>query len=113
MDIFQTVHLIEVLEGFLEKRRPPEEMRKQVDINYSIEGQSIIIVEIRPSWNDPGRIIEQGIAKGTYVKSKDHWKIFWMRADLKWHSYVPCPTVKSIENFIDVVDEDSRNCFWG
>jgi hypothetical protein len=113
MDILKTVDIIEVLEGFLEKRRPPVEIRKQVDLEYRIEGDSILILEIRPVWNDRDRIIERGIVKGTYIKSKDHWKIFWMRADMKWHNYKPYPAAKSLAEFVDVVEEDSHSCFWG
>lgn len=113
MDLLRTVHIIEVLEGFLEKRRPPVEMRKQIDIEYRIEEKSIFLFELRPSWNDPDRMVETGIAKATYLKSKDSWNIFWMRADLKWHSYKHCPTVKSLEEFVTVVGEDRHSCFWG
>ena len=37
----------------------------------------------------------------------------WMRADLKWHRYEPCPTVPTIEDFIAAIDEDSYGCFFG
>jgi hypothetical protein len=113
MDILQTVHIIEVLERFLEERRPPEEIREKVDLGYRIQGQSVFIYEIRPSWSDPKKIMEIDIAKATFVLSKNHWKIFWKRADLKWHSYSPVPTAKSIADFVDVVTQDNYGCFWG
>jgi hypothetical protein len=112
IDPLQTLHIIEVLEDFLE-RRPPVEIRSQLDIGYKIQDQSIFMLEIRPSYTDPDRILEHEIAKATYVKSKDLWKIFWLRADLKWHSYEPCPTVKTVEEFVELVGKDSLNCFWG
>lgn len=113
MDISETVHIIEVLENFLEKRRPPEELRKRLDLGYRIQGESIYILEIRPSWNNSGRTIEHEVAKATFVKSRNQWKIFWKRADMKWHAYEPNPTSKSVEEFVDVVSEDSLGCFWG
>jgi hypothetical protein len=113
MEISQTVHIIEVLENFLEKRRPPEELRKRLDLGYRIQGESIFILEIRPSWNGSGRVIEHEVAKATFVKSREHWKIFWKRADMKWHSYEPFPTAKSVEEFVNIVSEDSIGCFWG
>jgi len=113
MDISQTVHIIEVLENFLEKRRPPEELRKRLDLGYKIQGESIFILEIRPALKNSGRVIEHEVAKATFVKSREHWKIFWKHADLKWHAYEPSPTAKSIEEFMNVVIEDNQGCFWG
>ena len=52
-------------------------------------------------------------AKATYVKSKKIWKIYWQRADLKWHGYEPNPEVKQIEDFLSVVDQDEYGCFFG
>ena len=113
MDVFKTVETIEGLESFLEKNRPPEEIRKELDLSYRIEGSSVIIFELGPFWNMPDEIMECNIAKATYVKSKGYWKVFWQRADLKWHSYSPCTTVKNIKEFVRLVEEDSYGCFWG
>jgi hypothetical protein len=112
-DPLQTLEVIEAMENFLSKRRPPEEIRNKVDLGYKIEDQSILILEIRPQWNDPSIIREQPIAKATFVKSKNKWKVFWMRSDLKWHSYSPKPTVKSVRDFTKLVEEDEYHCFWG
>jgi len=101
------------IEKFLEKRRPPAYIRDKLDIGYLLEGQSVEIFEIRPVWNDPSEKMEASIAKATYVKSNDQWKVYWMRADLKWHGYEPCPVVKTLEEFLQIVDEDQYGCFWG
>lgn len=110
---FEIKRIERELGKFLEKRRPPADIRNEVDLNYRVEGQSITIFEIRPNWRDPSIIIEIPIAKTTYVKTKKNWKIFWQRADMKWHSYQPAPIVKSIEEFIQIVDQDLHRCFFG
>lgn len=74
----QVLDIIEVMEAFLERKRPPEHVRPQLDIGYKIEGQSIIIHAIRPFWNDPSKIIYPEVAKATFVKAKNHWKVFWL-----------------------------------
>jgi hypothetical protein len=71
------------------------------------------MLEIRPSYMEADKILEHEIAKTTYIKSKDHWKIFWMRADLKWHSYEPHPIVKDIKEFVAVFSKDEYGCFCG
>ena len=113
IDILKTLEVIETMENFIYKRRPPENIRHQLDLSYKIENQSIIIFEIRPKWNKPDEKMESPIAKTTYVKEKNHWKVFWQRADLKWHSYTPKPIVKNLKEFVKLVDEDKHACFWG
>ena len=109
----QVLDIIEVMEAFLERQRPPEHIRPKLDIGYKIEGQSIIIHEIRPLYNDASKIIYPEVAKTTFVKAKNHWKVFWLRADLKWHAYDPKPMVKTLKEFLKLVEEDKYACFWG
>jgi hypothetical protein len=113
IDTLQTLEVIEVMENFLSRKRPPERIRHEVDLGYKIEDQSIVIFEIRPQWNKPDIIHEHPFAKTTFVKAKNQWKVFWMRSDMKWHSYSPKPTVGSLAEFTKVVEEDEHHCFFG
>jgi hypothetical protein len=36
-----------------------------------------------------------------------------MRADLKWHSYLPLPEVNAIEDFLAAAEKDEYRCFFG
>jgi len=101
------------LQKFLEAQRPPPHMRDKLDFGYRIEDQSVEIFEVRPRWDKPSEKLESSIAKTTYVKSKSYWKVYWKRADLKWHSYDPKPTTKTIEEFLELVAEDEHCCFFG
>jgi len=98
---------------YIESKRPPTPIRNKLDFGFRIEGQSIEIFEIRPRWDDPQETIETPVAKVTYVKKNRVWKLYWQRADLKWHSYQPNPTVPSLKAFLAVIDEDQYGCFWG
>lgn len=113
LDIILAAETINALENFLDKRRPPADIRQQVDLDYRIENQSLLLFEVRPHWKKPNEKIESPIAKATWVHTQRCWKIFWMRSDLKWHSYEPLAEVKTIEEFIHVVDTDTHGCFWG
>jgi len=63
---------------------------------------------------DTGAIVHRRpFAKATCVKAQDCWKIFWMRASLKWQGYEPTPAVSSIDEILDVVDRDQYVCLWG
>lgn len=109
----QVLDIIEVMEAFLERKRPPEQIRPKLDIGYRIEEQSIIIHTIRPVWNDASRTQQSDVAKATFVKARNHWKVFWLRANLKWYTYDPKPAVKTLKDFVKLVEEDKHACFWG
>jgi len=113
LDLMKTAETIHALKLFLNTRRPPENIRHEIDLGYKTENQSIIIFEVRPHWEKKDEKTESPIAKATWVKTQKCWKIFWMRADLKWHRYQPVAEVKTIEEFLKVVDNDSHGCFWG
>jgi hypothetical protein len=98
---------------FIEAQRPPAEMRDQLDLGFKIENQSIILFEIRPRGNKPEEKIEAPVAKTTYLKSRGSWKVYWMRADLKWHKYEPYPELDQLVDFLDIVEADEYGCFWG
>ena len=98
---------------FIERRRPPPHIRDKLDLGFRLQGQSVEIFEVRPSWDNKDIVLEHPVAKATYNKTKRHWKVFWMRADLKWHGYQPNPAVQSIEDFLALVQEDRFGCFFG
>jgi hypothetical protein len=99
--------------NLLEKRRPPAHIRPKLDIGVRVTGQSVEIYEVRPRWDQPQEKRETPVAKATYVKAKDLWRVFWMRQDLKWHRYDPKPVVSSLEAFGKLVHEDKYGCFFG
>jgi len=100
------------IEKFMAKHRPPAHIRNELDLGSRIENQSVEIFEIRPQWDNPSNKIEHPAAKATYVKTQKLWKVYWQRADLKWHSYEPLPTVKTLEEFLNAVGEDQHACFF-
>ena len=98
----------------MEKRRPPPELRAQIDIGFRVEGQSIVIFELHPDWMDgSAAMLERTLAKATYSKKTALWAIYWMKADLKWHRYPPVPAVGKLEAFISILDKDEHGSFWG
>ena len=109
----QTTQIERAVAGFMTRRRPPIHIRSELDLGYRITGQSLELFEIRPRWDSPSEKIEQAIAKATYVKRTDTWKVYWQRADLKWHRYRPAPEAASVEDFLVLVETDEYACFFG
>jgi hypothetical protein len=99
--------------AFIAKRRPPMHLRDQVELAIRFVGRDVEIFEIRPRWNDPAQKMEEAVAKARFITSRDHWSVFWQRADMKWHKYAPVPEVDTIEDFLRLIDEDAYGCFFG
>ena len=110
---FEIKRLEKIVGCFIEKQRPPSHNRKELDLAFRIEGQSVIIYEVRPAWRQQNEFIEQNVAKATFVKTQNLWKVYWQRADLTWHIYDPVEAVKNIDEFLAVVKIDEYHCFYG
>jgi hypothetical protein len=110
---FELKRIAKIMEGYLEKTRPPVHIRNELDIGYRIKNQSVELFEIRPAYQRPDQKVEHAIAKATYVKRANAWRLYWMRADLKWHRYEPIPEVNSLQDFLKVIEEDALGCFYG
>ncbi|MFT6181356.1 MAG: hypothetical protein ACI9NQ_001900 [Paracoccaceae bacterium] len=106
-------HLKTLEDHFWTHRRPPLHLRDKIREGQRIEDQSIELFLVRPIFNHPEKFVEGAIAKITYVQSKEHWKIFWKRADGKWHTYPPKPTAPSLEKALATVHDDPNGCFFG
>jgi hypothetical protein len=101
------------IQAFIEEKRPPVEIRDKVDLDYSLDGLILDIFEIRPFWRDANQKIHSPIARAKFVKSRNIWKIYWMRASGKWELYEPAPEVGALNDFFTIIKEDRHGCFWG
>jgi hypothetical protein len=101
------------LARFMERRRPPPHIRPRLDLGYRIKGHSVEIFEIRPDWRNEAEKREAPVAKTTYVRTQNSWRIYWMRRDQKWHGYDPNPEARSLEEVLNIVDRDEYSCFFG
>ena len=111
LEIAQHSALIEKL--FWSKHRPPLRLRDRMREGQRIEGHSIELFYVRPLFSDRRRTIEESIAKVTFVRASGVWRIFWKRADLKWHRYPLCPETATLEAALRIIHEDASACFFG
>lgn len=68
---FEVRRISKVIAGFVEKRRPPAHVRDQLDLMFSIEEQSVLLLEKRRLMD--GEVIERPFAKATWFKTQDVW----------------------------------------
>ena len=94
-------------------RRSPPHFRDQVRISHYVKDRSVEVYEERPRWKDKNKWTSTGVAKFVYVKTTQKWKLYWVRADLRWHLYQPLAESRSIEKLVTEVDKDPHGAFFG
>lgn len=99
--------------GALCKRRSPPHLREELSLQYRISGHEIEVFERRPDWRGSGPPTESPVAKLRFLRSTGEWRLYWMRADLKWHGYEPLPASFDLEELVREIDEDPNACFFG
>ncbi len=107
------LHKIKKVVGGLCQKRSPEHLRDRVRVEYKIHGHDVVLYEVRPRWDDPTQFLEAPIAKLKLVRSRKIWRLFWERADMKWHKYEPLDSSKNITDLVNEIDADPYGCFWG
>lgn len=101
------------IDWFLQRRRPPEHIRPQLDIGCTIAGHVVDVFEIRPDWRDKSTLRHTPVARIRFVRSKGEWRLYWMRGDLKWHAYEPSAVHRTLRDALAAVDADKYGCFFG
>ena len=96
------------MDFFMEKRRPPEFVRDEVDLRYRIWGLNVIIYKI---WYIDFRGYESPIAKITLNRAECSWKLFWMNQSDEWVTDIKNP-IQSFSDAISMVENDARGCFF-
>jgi hypothetical protein len=99
--------------GMLKAFAPLEEIRPKLDIGWRLDRLTIYLYEIRPQWDKPKIIRHFDCAKATWLLWAKEWRIYWLRASLKWDSYQPLPVVNNLQRFIIEVEKDPYGCFKG
>ena len=107
----QELNLIKNTVGVYAESIAPAAVANQVTYTYEVDGNAVIIWENRAPWDGRGGWTHKGVARFRYIRSRDEWELYWMRADLKWHRYEPAEATPSLEELVQVVKEDQYCCF--
>ena len=99
--------------GELCRRHTPEHLKDQLKFTYELDNNSVSVYEVRPAWDNPKEETKMGVAKFRYIRSRNLWKLYWMRRDLKWHLYDPENMPTSLEALVQVVEQDKHGAFFG
>lgn len=106
-------HKIKKSIGGLCEQRTPAHLKDKLRFEYEIEGQNVIIYEVRPAFRREGEFTKMPLAKLTYVTSRKIWKLYWKRASGKWEKYGPMDSAKDLKSLVQEIDQDTNGCFFG
>lgn len=109
----EELRYIDATVGALCRKASPAHIADKLRHIYEIEGHSVLVYSIAPRWDDPSDEIKHGVAKFRYFRSRDDWRLYWLRADLKWHLYEPEDMLDDLESLVSIVDEDKYGAFFG
>ncbi len=107
------IHKINNFVGTLCTLRAPESIRDKLRYKYTIENHDVILYEIRPRWDKSDEKTGRPCAKLTFVRSQNIWKLYWHRANGKWHAYGPLKSSRDLAELIAEIDTDPNGCFFG
>lgn len=91
--------------------RAPERVADKIkNVVEKVKG-GYVLIETRPPWDgSSGPWTRSPIAKIVFHKPSQFWKIYWMRANMKWYFYA---RYKRLSKALMVIKEDKDGCFWG
>ena len=92
--------------GFCGKRSPGH-LKEKLRLMYAVEGHEVVVVERRPRWDNQAERTETPVTKLKFIRSANKWRLYWMRADMKWHEYPRLSSCHHLDDLVQEIDADS------
>ena len=102
----------DVLTAYCERRVPPE-VRDSLRILFRIKGESVTLLESRPSFVKPKEWIETVVAQFRRDRKTGNWTLYCADRNSRWHVYEELQPKKTIKPLLAEVDRDPTGIFWG
>ena len=93
--------------------RIPEHVRDQIRLTFTIRGNTVLLSEERPRWNNPSEWINIKIAQFRFDNLTNKWSLNCRDRNCKWHNYTLVRTTRDINALLIEVDRDPTGIFWG
>lgn len=95
--------------SFMKKRRPPTFVRDEVDLQYRIIGNEVIISRVNYINN---KKYDSPIAKIVLNRPHTSWNLYSLVKPNQWIAAVK-ESIPSFSDAIKIVENDVRGCFFG
>ena len=99
--------------GLFCRKRTPAHLKDKLRLEDAVKGHDVVIVERRPQWDNESEWTETPVAKLKFIRSANKWRLYWMRADMKWHEYPGLSSRYRLDELVQEVDADLMACFLG
>jgi hypothetical protein len=111
MEIENKEQILQRLKEIEEFFKVPDRVANKIKIVAEKVRGGYEIIETRPRWDgSAGSWTRSPIAKITFHKPSQEWRVYWMRASRKWWFY---GQYKTFNKVLKIIDEDKSGCFWG
>lgn len=104
---------IEQTVGVFCAKHSPAHLKDKLRLEFVVKGHDVVVVERRPRWDNETEWTESPVAKLKFIRSANKWRLYWMRADMKWHEYPGLSSSHRLEDLVQEIDADPLACFFG
>lgn len=104
-------HIEREVAAYVDSVRPPALCRDEFDVGYRVYDQSIEIFEIQQAPLRADSDLYTPVAKATYVRTRNVWKLYHAGRDGHWYAYNPLPEVTELTDVFQAIDKDTHGCF--
>lgn len=98
---------IDNIVGRLCRQKTPQGQEHLLKFEYRIKGHEVLILEIRPRWDNPQEQTEMSVAKLRFNRARNIWHLYWQRASGKWLAYDESNNCTALDGLVKAVGEDS------
>ena len=102
---------IELTVGVFCAKRSPGHLKDKLSLVYAVKGHEVVISERRPRWDNQTEWTDTPVAKLKFIRSANTWRLYWMRADMKWHAYPGLSSSNHLNDLVQEIDADPLACF--
>jgi hypothetical protein len=99
------------LERFCDK--VPKHVRDRLTHHFRFVRSDVELYARRPAYREPGRFMEETVAKFRYNAKRGSWTLFWSDRNLRWHSYEGFVDRRNFLDLLHEVERDPTCIFWG
>ena len=100
------------LAQYCENRIPPH-VRDKIKLKFKIRGNSVTLLEERPSFLNPNEWVSIVVAQFRFDPDTFMWTLYCADRNSRWHEYIETEPCKNLDDLLKEVDEDPIGVFWG
>lgn len=108
-----TMKQIEATLGAFCKERIPPHIRDKVRLEFSFQGNSVLLNEERPYFQNPSQWTSSPIAKFKFDQKDKTWSLYYPDRNSKWHLYDHAKPSRQFVHLLQAVEQDPTGIFWG